>query len=68
MHIPVERKTLDSCGKKRKGRDPTGEAEEIEKRKRLEGLGAGAGQARLPPRGKQLSGAKWNAVLTVISL
>jgi hypothetical protein len=31
----MERKTLDSCGTKRKGRDLTGEAEEIEKRKRL---------------------------------
>jgi hypothetical protein len=42
----MELQTLDSCGMKRKGRDPAGEAEE----------------ARLPPRGKQVSGAKWNGI------
>ena len=35
--------------------------------KRLEGLGAGAGHARLPPRGKQVSGAKWNGLVNVLT-
>jgi hypothetical protein len=47
----MKRKTLDSFGKMRKGRDPGGEAEE----------------ARLSPRGKQVSEAQWNDIILALT-